>query len=103
MKVSRFIGALPGRAAAALIQVYRFGISPLLPPRCRFAPTCSEYALHAVREHGAARGLRLALRRILKCHPWGGSGYDPVPPSDTRNCARRRANGHGRGTAGLEI
>ena len=63
----------------ALIAVYRYGISPILPPRCRFLPTCSEYAADAVREHGAARGAWLALRRIARCHPWAPGGFDPVP------------------------
>lgn len=62
------------------IVLYRWLISPVIGPRCRFLPTCSEYALEAVRTHGALRGGWLALRRIGRCHPWGGDGYDPVPP-----------------------
>ena len=62
-----------------LIQTYRTAISPFLAPRCRFLPTCSEFTLEAVDKHGAARGAWLGLRRILRCHPFGGSGYDPVP------------------------
>lgn len=62
------------------IRFYRKGISPFTPPACRFTPTCSAYALEAVERHGAVRGSWLALRRILRCHPWGGWGYDPVPP-----------------------
>lgn len=62
-----------------LIRVYRLAVSPLLPPRCRYWPTCSEYALEALRVHGPLRGGWYALRRIARCHPWGGSGYDPVP------------------------
>ena len=54
-------------------------ISPLTPPACRFTPTCSEYARQAIIKHGPVRGLWLAVRRLLRCHPWGGSGYDPVP------------------------
>ena len=61
------------------VHFYRRCISPMLPPSCRFVPTCSEYALEALRRHGAIRGTWLAMRRILRCHPWGGSGYDPVP------------------------
>ena len=61
------------------IHFYRMCISPLLPPSCRFTPTCSAYALEALRRHGPIRGLWFALRRIARCHPWGGSGYDPVP------------------------
>jgi hypothetical protein len=81
MNLTHTVRNLPARAITALVQAYRYGISPLLPPRCRFAPTCSEYALEAVNRHGALSGLRLALGRILRCHPWGGSGYDPVPCS----------------------
>ncbi len=62
-----------------IVQVYRLAISPWLGANCRYEPTCSEYALDALRTHGAFRGGRLAVKRILRCHPWGGSGYDPVP------------------------
>lgn len=62
------------------IRFYQLAISPHTPPSCRFTPTCSQYALEALRIHGPARGLWLALRRLARCHPWGGSGYDPVPP-----------------------
>lgn len=61
------------------IRFYRCCISPMTPPSCRFVPTCSEYALEALRKHGPLKGLYLAVRRILRCHPWGGHGYDPVP------------------------
>lgn len=61
------------------VYFYRCCISPLIPPSCRYTPTCSEYAIQALRKHGPLRGMWLALRRILRCHPWGGSGYDPVP------------------------
>lgn len=62
-----------------LVRFYQLCISPLTPPSCRFTPTCSQYALEALRRHGLFRGGWLAVRRIAKCHPWGGSGYDPVP------------------------
>ncbi len=62
-----------------LIKFYRVCISPLKPPTCRFTPTCSEYALQAFRKHGPFKGLVLTVWRILRCNPWGGSGYDPVP------------------------
>lgn len=61
------------------IYFYRRCISPLTPPMCRFTPTCSQYALEALRRHGPFKGTYLAIRRILRCHPWGGGGYDPVP------------------------
>lgn len=62
-----------------LIKFYQLCISPFTPPSCRFTPTCSQYALEALRKHGLFKGGWLAFRRILRCHPWGGSGYDPVP------------------------
>lgn len=61
------------------ILFYQRYISPLTPPSCRFTPTCSAYALEAIRKHGPLKGLWLAVRRILRCHPFGGHGYDPVP------------------------
>ena len=66
----------------ALVQLYRVAISPWLGVNCRFQPTCSEYALQALRRHGAFRGSWLAAKRIGRCHPWGGSGHDPVPGED---------------------
>ncbi len=69
------------RALIALITGYRRFVSPLLGPRCRFAPSCSAYALEAVREHGALRGTWLAVRRIGRCHPFNPGGFDPVPPA----------------------
>lgn len=63
-----------------LIRFYQRAISPHLGSNCRYTPTCSAYAIEALREHGLFRGAWLALRRILRCNPWGGSGYDPVPP-----------------------
>jgi len=62
-----------------LIRFYQYGISPYFPKACRFTPTCSEYALQAVGKYGAVKGSVLAAKRIAKCHPWGGHGYDPVP------------------------
>ena len=69
-----------------LIRLYQLFVSPLLPPGCRYLPTCSEYAAEAIAHHGAARGSWLTLRRLLRCHPWGGSGYDPVPPAACPHC-----------------
>lgn len=54
-------------------------ISPMLPPACRYTPTCSQYAIEALRKYGPLKGSWLAIKRICRCHPWGGSGYDPVP------------------------
>ena len=62
-----------------LIRCYQIAISPLLGPRCRYIPTCSQYAVEALQIHGAVKGIGLSARRICRCHPWGGSGYDPVP------------------------
>ncbi len=61
------------------IWIYRNTLSPFLPPTCRYTPTCSAYAVEALKKHGPIKGLYLAIKRILSCHPWGGSGYDPVP------------------------
>ena len=80
--LSRALSTL-SRALSALlilpIRFYQVCISPLTPSSCRFTPTCSQYAIEALRKHGPVKGLYLAIRRILRCHPWGGSGYDPVP------------------------
>ncbi|MBR5885973.1 MAG: membrane protein insertion efficiency factor YidD [Alistipes sp.] len=62
-----------------LVRFYQLCISPLKPATCRFTPTCSSYALQALQKYGPIKGSWLALKRILRCHPWGGSGYDPVP------------------------
>jgi uncharacterized protein len=67
------------RALIAVIHLYQWMISPLLGPACRYQPSCSAYACSAVAGHGVIRGVWLAARRIGRCHPWGGSGYDPVP------------------------
>lgn len=64
---------------SALIRLYQWLVSPWLGPRCRFHPSCSQYALEAISAHGALRGSWLALRRLARCHPWHPGGYDPVP------------------------
>ena len=61
------------------VRIYQRFISPLMPPSCRFTPTCSQYAVEALQKYGPFKGLWLAVKRLLRCHPWGGSGYDPVP------------------------
>jgi hypothetical protein len=70
---------LIGKVLILPIRFYQKFISPLTPPTCRFTPTCSQYAIEAIRKHGPFKGLALAIWRILRCNPWGGSGYDPVP------------------------
>jgi len=85
-------GRTPARWAVRLVSlpivVYRYLVSPLIGPCCRFLPTCSDYALEAVATHGVLRGGWLAVCRFARCHPWGGDGYDPVPPSGPV-CQRR--------------
>ncbi|MBN8786439.1 MAG: membrane protein insertion efficiency factor YidD [Terrimonas sp.] len=62
-----------------LIRLYQVVISPILGPKCRFTPTCSQYGIEAFKKHGLIKGLWLTVKRISRCHPWGGHGYDPVP------------------------
>jgi uncharacterized protein len=62
-----------------LIKLYQWIVSPLLGPKCRFTPTCSQYAIEALKKHGVFKGLWLTVKRLGRCHPWGGHGYDPVP------------------------
>ena len=69
----------------AAIRAYRYIISPMLGPTCRFYPSCSCYAEEALQRHGALRGSYLTVRRLLRCHPWHEGGYDPVPTSPTNN------------------
>lgn len=75
-----------GRIVAAIlslpIRAYRLLLSPLIGKNCRYHPTCSAYALEALERHGPIRGSWLAIRRIARCHPWGGMGHDPVPPTE---------------------
>lgn len=67
------------RLLILLTRLWQIGPSAVLPPSCRFQPSCSAYAIQALRRYGAARGSWLAVKRIARCHPWGGHGYDPVP------------------------
>lgn len=69
-----------GKFLIAAVRLYQLAISAWTPPTCRFTPTCSEYTIESVQEHGSVRGGWLALKRIGRCHPWGGYGLDPVPP-----------------------
>ncbi len=84
--------SLPGRLLVGLVQVYRLAISPVLAPSCRYWPSCSEYAIEALRRHGAARGSWLTARRLCRCHPWSAGGIDEVPAP--------RTGGHGEGGTG---
>ena len=70
---------LPARAVAGVFRLYQLALSPLLPPSCRFSPSCSHYGIEALKRHGLLAGLWLTAHRIGRCHPWGGSGFDPVP------------------------
>ncbi len=76
LMICRRIAALP---FILLIRFYQTCISPLTPPACRYTPTCSQYGIEALRKHGVIKGGWLTFKRIMRCHPWGGSGYDPVP------------------------
>lgn len=71
--------SLLARPLIWLVRAYQLLISPFVPPSCRFHPTCSHYAIEALRKHGAFKGLWLAVRRIMRCHPWHSGGHDPVP------------------------
>jgi hypothetical protein len=86
---------LAARVLILLVRLYQVLLSPVLPPSCRYLPTCSAYAVEALRRHGALAGSWLALRRILRCHPFGGHGLDPVPPPDATLGPGRRGAGDG--------
>jgi putative membrane protein insertion efficiency factor len=77
-----------------LIRCYQLLISPMLGPSCRYLPSCSDYAAEAIERHGALAGSWLAMRRLARCHPWGGSGYDPVPEPRGRAHAIGCHHGH---------
>lgn len=78
-------GQFVAKPLLALVWLYRKGVSPVLGTNCRFEPSCSAYAEQALRDYGGFKGGWLALKRISRCHPWGGSGYDPVPRRETGN------------------
>lgn len=67
------------KLAIVPVRLYQYLIRPLLPNACRYTPSCSAYAVEAINKYGALKGLWLGFKRILRCHPWGGQGYDPVP------------------------
>lgn len=75
----RFLRNLLTKILLAPVYFYRYAISPLTPPSCRYTPTCSQYTIEALKRHGPFKGFYLSAKRILSCNPWGGSGYDPVP------------------------
>ncbi|MBH0112184.1 membrane protein insertion efficiency factor YidD [Novosphingobium sp. YJ-S2-02] len=77
-----FVRAIPALVMIAIARGWQLGPSRIMPPTCRFSPSCSQYAIEAVRTHGAIKGGCLALWRLLRCQPWGGHGYDPVPGTD---------------------
>jgi hypothetical protein len=70
---------ITGGILIGLIRFYQAAISPYLPPSCRYTPTCSAYGIEAIKKYGPIKGGWLTLKRLASCHPWGGSGYDPVP------------------------
>ncbi len=82
-------GAIVAKILSGPIHLYRYLVSPLLPMSCRYLPSCSDYALQALKTHGPTRGLGLAVRRLARCHPWGGHGLDPVPPHTHEHAGRR--------------
>lgn len=71
------------------VYIYKYVISPLTPASCRHVPTCSEYAVQAIKIHGPFKGIVLATKRISRCHPWGTHGYDPVPPKEGKSVETR--------------
>jgi len=91
----RALARAPASLAVLALRAYKLCLSPLIPPACRFEPTCSEYAREAIETHGVARGAWLGARRLARCHPWGGHGFDPVPAP-----RRRRSPGDARSDAG---
>ncbi|MBP2231414.1 putative membrane protein insertion efficiency factor [Azospirillum agricola] len=85
-------------ALRALVYLYRWTLSPFIGMHCRFQPTCSRYSIEALEKHGAIRGGWLTLRRIARCHPWGGSGYDPVPDPAHRHHHHHHGASRGQAT-----
>jgi putative membrane protein insertion efficiency factor len=82
--IGRFLADLPTGTLRGAVRAYQMFLAPVLPRTCRFHPSCSAYALEALSTHGTIGGLWLAARRLLRCHPWGGGGFDPVPAPRTR-------------------
>jgi putative membrane protein insertion efficiency factor len=92
----RRLTQLPGYLLIGVVSLYRLLISPMLGSNCRYWPSCSQYAIEALRSHGAARGSWLAVMRLCRCHPWSAGGVDPVPPvgQSTRYWRICRCDGH---------
>lgn len=88
------------RAALILIRAYQLVISPLLPPACRFYPSCSEYAREAVEKWGILRGIGMSAKRVARCHPFGGHGFDPVPENRFQVSGAGCQGGKSRGSIG---
>jgi putative membrane protein insertion efficiency factor len=87
-RLGKRLGSLLAWPLIALVSVYRYAVSPLLGTHCRFRPSCSVYAREALLRYGAFRGSWLAARRVARCHPWGGSGHDPLPGEQERRDGR---------------
>ncbi len=85
-----------GALLRGFVRLYQLAVSPFLGPSCRFVPTCSHYAREALLRHGAVKGSWLALRRIVRCHPWSGWGYDPVPQAPKRRECSAASHSHAR-------
>jgi len=93
----KFLSTILSYVLKALITVYKYVVSPLLGPKCRYLPTCSSYAIEAIEIHGPIKGGWLGFKRILRCHPWGDSGYDPVPPLGKNGSKDCNCNADARG------
>ena len=91
-RIMRFLLDILSYFLKGLITLYKYLISPLLGPKCRYLPTCSEYAYIAIDRFGPFKGTYLAVRRILRCNPWGGHGFDPVPPKQGNEGQRADRN-----------
>ncbi|EJL26064.1 YidD-like protein [Novosphingobium sp. AP12] len=78
-RMGAFLVSVPGLLLIGIARLWQIGPSAIMPPTCRYTPSCSQYAIEAVRRHGAIKGGWLALWRLLRCQPWGGHGHDPVP------------------------
>lgn len=96
--MARFMGDVPKFAVLQLLRGYKWAISPMFPPACRFVPTCSEYAVEAVERYGAVRGGLMALMRLMRCHPLTHGGYDPVVKRSEQSRFSQRVRETGRPT-----